>query len=93
MKIITDHKWRDIVLGQDLTKKQRKEFDYITDEDFDYSGFVKYRGVIYDIGEFMFTDWADWHDYDGYMSDSFFSGVLIKLSEDGEQCKIATYLS
>lgn len=31
--------------------------------------------------------------FDGYYSDSFFSGFLIKLSNDGESYKIATYIS
>jgi hypothetical protein len=32
-------------------------------------------------------------DWDGYQSDSYFSGVVIKISPDGEQYKIGTYFS
>ena len=29
--------------------------------------------------------------WDGYISDSFFSGVLIKISDDNEEYQIGTY--
>jgi len=97
--IKTDNKWRNLLYGYELPKKQRKEFDYLNDEEFAISNFAKYRGNYYDVGEFqrvpdirnedgpMFAKW------DGYKSDSYFSGILIKLSSDGERYKIGMFYS
>lgn len=30
--------------------------------------------------------------WDGYHSDSYFSGIVIKLSPDGEQYQVGTYI-
>jgi len=35
-------------------------------------------------------DFQSWH---GHKGDSFFSGTLIRVSDDGEEYQIATYLS
>ena len=66
------------------------------------SRFIRYRGLLY-YDEFMAIDpmWKlhypedesgfdTWH---GYISDSFFSGLLIRYSEDCVQYQIATYMS
>lgn len=34
---------------------------------------------------------SDFKGWDGYASDSYFSGVLIKLSRDGEEYMVGTY--
>jgi hypothetical protein len=97
--IKSDKKWRNLLYGYELPKKQRKEFDYLTDEEFDTRNFAKYRGNYYDVGEFQRVpsikseDGPAFVKWDGYMSDSYFSGVLIKLSSDGEQYKIGMFYS
>jgi hypothetical protein len=97
--IKSDKKWRNLLYGYDLPKKWRKEFDYLTDEEFEIHDFAKYRGWVYDVHEFMripqgtgggFPELAAW---DGYMSDTYSSGVVIKLSSDGEQYKIGRFYS
>jgi hypothetical protein len=69
------------------------EFDY-QDEDDSFDGFIQYRGNWYHLDGFMRMDstseLSDWH---GYASDSYFSGVVIRVSEDGEQYQIGTYFS
>ena len=92
--IKTDHKWRDLVYRCDVPAKVlADQFDYqdaseVTD------GFFCYRGYWYHIDGFMRIennpDLTGWH---GYASDSYFSGVLIQLSNDGEQIKVGTYFS
>jgi len=99
--IKTNKHWHNCLYGYELTEKEAKEFDYIDEKDFPLHDFARYRGVVYDLHEFIPTrpgpfnpglpvEFGDW---DGYASDSFFSGVLIKLSEDGEQYQIGTYYS
>lgn len=96
VKIRTNKAWREFKSRDDVPKKILKsEFDW-TDEDYekngDYSdGFIHYLGCWYHLSQFMKMDATPgWH---GGHADSFFSGVLIKLSSDGEVYQIATYTS
>jgi hypothetical protein len=97
LTIKTNNQFRNTLYGYELTAKERAEFDYLTDEEIQDRSFVRYRGWCYDLSEFMrcnlngsFPEWANW---DGYSSDSAFSGVLVKYSADFEQVKLATYYS
>jgi hypothetical protein len=97
--IKTDGKWKKLLYGYELPKKQRKEFKYLTDEEFDVRNFAKYHKNYYDINEFMRIPKIQSEDaeafgrWDGYTSDTAFSGVLIKLSSDGERYKIGMFYS
>ena len=93
LRIITDHKWKNFIYGVELTEKERREFDYMDAEEIDTASFFRYRARVYSIEDFMRIE----HNvalmgWDGYASDSFFSGVVIKISDDGEQYKIGTYI-
>lgn len=88
---------RDIVYWWELTPKEQKEFTYLDDDDrrMDAS-FFRYRGNVYDLGEFMRVEkYAPdvFRGYDGYASDSYFSGILVKYAEDNERVIVATYIS
>jgi hypothetical protein len=92
----TDHKWRDLTYRWDVPADiLASQFDYLDAEEA-LDGFFQYRNYWYHIGDFMaFTGDVEpplqgWH---GYSGDSYFSGVLIKLSKDGEQIKVGTYFS
>jgi hypothetical protein len=97
--IKTDGKWKKLLYGYELPKKQRKEFDYLTDEEFDVQNFARYRGNYYDVSEFQIVPRIESEDgpkfakWDGYSQETYFSGVLIKLSSDGEQYKIGRFYS
>ena len=66
--------------------KLRTEFDYLTDEEFEETIFVKYRDHWYSLDhDFIRCDrdaTGDLSEWDGYASDSFFSGVVVKYRED-----------
>jgi hypothetical protein len=94
MEIITNNQWRNLKYGYEMPEKFRNDFDYIDQAEFDTHDFVVYRGQWYDVNEFMsvegnspFTGWY------GYASDSFFSGIVIKLSDDNEKVIIGRYFS
>lgn len=92
--IKTNNQWRDLVYRADVPAKVlADQFDY-QDADDTTDGFFCYRGHWYHLDCFMRIEGNEalkgWH---GYASDSYFSGVLIKLSEDGEQVMCATYFS
>ena len=101
MHIRTNWHRREIVSEFQLTEKEREQFDYLDwhamDDGRDSASFFRYRGELYDLGQFMRTDApgtpvAAW---DGYMSDSYFSGTLVKfVSEDcDDYIIVASYYS
>lgn len=94
MKIRTNNKPRDILHAWQLTEKELAEFDYLEGKRLDFASFFRYKGDVYDLGEFMccpdnfqFKNWA------GYCSDSFFSGILIKYCNNFEQVIVGQYFS
>lgn len=95
MKIKSDKKWKNFRYGYELPKKALKDFDWLKDAE-DEDGFMNYRGRWYHLQEFMRLDakapdaLSKWH---GYSADSYFSGVVIRVSSDGEQYQIGTYFS
>lgn len=90
MKIITNNQPRLLLYGYELTDKEKQDFDYL--EDIDSHSFLKYKGTIYDAGEFMRVDNDYLKGWDGYSSDSYFSGVLIKYI-DSDHVIVARYYS
>lgn len=98
MKIKTNNVPRHLVYGCGLSEKEAADFDYLNPEELHERAFVRYKGQVYDMGDFMRIDktvaphaqregWEHWH---GYSSDSFFSGVLVRFSDDGESVVMAT---
>jgi hypothetical protein len=83
-----------LVYFWELTEKEKKEFDYINNPDDNFLGF-RYKENVYDLGDCMRID--DNSPFkglaDGYYSDSFFSGILVKLTEDSDFIKAYTYIS
>ena len=101
VQIRTNYHERQFVYRYDVPAKiLSSQFDYLDEDTFD--GFFKYRNHWYHLTDFMGlpagiseiwdTD-SPLRDWDGYASDSFFSGVLIKVSEDCETYQVATYIS
>ena len=82
MKITTNNQYRDILNAYDLTSRELEDFDYLEEGE---GSFIRYKGRIWDLSEFMLTDLKGW---DGISSDTYFSGSVIKLSEDGDTVKV-----
>jgi hypothetical protein len=109
-RVKTNHNYRPLISGWQLTDSERAEFDYIEDWDNDTSNrFVRYRGQVYDTNEFSRiigydselgpmgfshraspdSELINWH---GILTDSFFSAIVIKYSEDWESVKVGLAL-
>jgi hypothetical protein len=98
IKLITDNKWKHFKYGNEVPKKvMETQFDYLSEEkQFDY--FIQYRKRWYHIDDFLVISKhsplkelkGEWH---GYMPDSFFSGIVIQISDDNESYIIGTYIS
>ena len=97
MNIITNNRPRPLLALIDLPEKARADFDYVKDGAEFYPSFVQYKGVWYDVADSQSIrtgpgapmGWAytvekdsPFADWDGIMSDSFFSGVLFKWAND-----------
>lgn len=102
IRIITDHKWRDLKYGYELAPKWRKEFTWIDSAEFDLTEFVVYRKWVYPVSEFMALNRGSFTNtpadsplaaWDGYISDSFFSGVVVRFSRDCEQVQVGRFIS
>ena len=98
LSIITNHQPRFTIPGYDLTAKERAEFDYYTEQELEEATFFRYKGNVYDLGEFMRCemngyDQPAWSRWDGYYSESAFSGVLIKFTPDSDSVIVARYMS
>jgi hypothetical protein len=98
MKIQCNNKPRIVLTHWELTDKEKLGFDYLPEGE---GSFFRYKGAVYDLGEFMRIDKGaapdpqrpNWENFDGYRSDSFFSGVLVKFCDDLESVIVATYYS
>jgi len=95
MEIVTNNHYRGVLTSFDLTQKEAKEFDYLDLENGEGS-FFRYKGQVYDLGEFFPWDnpaSPTRSDWDGFRSDSYFSGIVIKYSDCLEAVKVGVVLS
>ena len=86
-----------LLSGYELNDKERTELYYIDDFNECTYQFFRYKDYIYDVLEFMTTSSMPADNllraWDGYRSDSFFSGIVIKYVNDYEFVKVGTYFS
>lgn len=103
--IITNNHRREVIDAWQLTPKERAEFDYLDWEKIEAgsesASFFRYHGQLYDLDEFSafwglhrdggLPDWAA--GWEGYISDSFFSGMLVKYVDENEWVVVARFYS
>lgn len=105
VRVVTNNVPRDVIDAYQLTLTERTEFDYINwagiDAGTDSASFFRYRGTVYDLGEFS----ADYgitrgaglpehlSHWDGYRSDSFFSAIVVRYVDDCERVIVGLVLS
>lgn len=91
VRVTTNNVPRDIVDAYELTAAEREDFDYLDwdaiDEGNDSASFIRFKGQLYDLGEFMRpnypgeSDLSGWH---GVRTDSYFSALVVKLVGDDQ---------
>lgn len=94
---------REILDGYLLTEKDRQEFDYIdwdaVDNGEDGTTFFRYKGDLYHLEDAMRIDAntlpvdSFLKGWQGYYGESYFSGILVKYTQDCEQVIIGQYFS
>jgi hypothetical protein len=90
MNIITNNQPRPLMYLCDFSESEqaqiRKDFDWMDPSDLECNyGFFRYRGCIYHLQDFLRVAneaTGDLEGWDGYTSDTFFSGTIIRLVED-----------
>jgi hypothetical protein len=101
LTIRTNHQPRPILDASELTDKERKEFDYLDwpalDRGEASASFFRYKGTVCDLGEFMTTsgmpEFSPLIQWDGYCSNSFFSGIVVRYTIDYEFVVVGTYFA
>lgn len=100
LTIITNNVPRDVLEGYELTPAERDEFDYIdwsaVERGEDSCSFFRYKGDLYDLGEFERWDnpaSPTRQGWDGIQPDSFFSGVLVRYCDNFERIIVGRYYS
>jgi hypothetical protein len=89
-QIITDHKWKQFHYWDTVPANIYKDYDWLDPQD-KSDNWIEYRRSWYHVSDFMrCQNFSGWH---GYHCDSFFSGVLVEISDDGEQYRIGTCIS
>ena len=97
LTIITNNVPRDIVHAYELPIKVRDDFDYLDWTAIEMgeanAEFVQYKGEWYDINDMMSTHGVQFDgSWDAYISDSFFSGILLRYAaEESEQVIMGRY--
>ena len=102
VKITTNNHWREFIGFWEINNPNIQdglECDYNYLDDIESEYFICYRDRWYHLSDFMSLhnkihcpNPPDlMNGWDGYLNDSFFSGVLIKVSECGEGYQIATF--
>lgn len=101
LTIITNRQPRELVSLNDIPRRFHSDFDHLDGEEKYTPRLVKYKRIYYDVGEFVRTpqDEAPRQNlnqlsaWDGYQSDSYFSGVVIKWCDDYERVIVGRYYS
>lgn len=82
--IRTNNQPRPLILGFELSDKEREEYKDLIDN-IDERTFFRYKGNVYLLDDILTTTYAQdlkekgWH---GYTTDTYYSGVCIKLVDD-----------
>ena len=92
MNVKTNNVPRHVLYGCELSPEEKKQNDYLSDDELDCACFFRYKGRLYDLGEFCCCPGAlkPWH---GYFSYTFSSGIVVKYVSYSEQVIVGTYYS
>ena len=93
LTIKTNNTPRLILNWDELTVSEQSEFDYIDPND--GGSFFRYKGFCYGLHEFERINNSEIVDelqvWEGIKSESYFSGILLKIAEDGDEVIVGYY--
>ena len=88
LRIKTNNVWRKFNHRWNVPKYAFETDLYSINEDY---GFFKYRERWFHLSQF--EEFKNKWGWQGIINDSYYSGILIRLSSDGESYQIATFSS
>lgn len=89
MIVVTNNIARTLVSFHDLPESAQAEFDYVSADDRFTTRFFNYKGDWFDSHEFIrVRSFPKWH---GAMSDTYFSGMLIRITDDAESVVVGRW--
>lgn len=91
LTVITNNKPRNLLTWHDLPKKAQVDLDYLSEDDRHSDRIVMYKGEFYDVHEFMRVTGDELKTWDGYMSHSYFSGLVVRYVDDFERVITGRY--
>lgn len=95
--VITNHVPRFTVDACNVPASARDEFDYLDwdalEAGLDSREFVRYRGTWYDLGDLEGSLTLEGSQWDAHLSDTFFSGILVRWCEGFESVILGRYFS
>ena len=97
MNIITNNHYRFTLTWHELTETEQNDLTGLYDT-IEESTFFRYRGHVYDLGEFQAKTRYNnldpqLHGWDGYKNEPFFSSILVRYSDDCESVRVGLALS
>lgn len=87
-RIITNHHWRPFKPAHEVPTEVLDDYSHLDIDELTW-GWIQYQGQWLHISDFMRCEGS----WDGVRGESYFSGLLIKVSQDSEEYKIARWLS
>ena len=89
--VSSDGKFKPFLYDYEVPKKVLAAYDWL-DDDAKADGWVKYKNEYMHLSDFMRLSGSGMgRDWNGHNGDSYFSGTVIKMTDDGEEYKIGRY--
>lgn len=90
-RVITNNHWRQFRYRNEVPESVlASEFEHL-DEEEGFDGFFEYRGTWYHLSDFMFL--KDNRKWRGYCSQTAWSAVVIRVSQDAETYQVGLAVS
>ncbi len=101
IKKISNNHWRPLYHYLELTESQQQQVKDNYNHDITDSTFFIYQDYIYSLDDFMAINNRVYNPvpqdymkgYDGYLHDTYFSGILIKISDCNEAAQVTRFYS
>ena len=90
LRIITNNHRREVLYWPELTQAEQREHDWILEsdtQDIDTVEFFRYKGWTYCLSDIMRVESyapVEFQGWDGYVSETFFSGILVKYAREDD---------
>jgi hypothetical protein len=92
--IVTNHRWRRFLCGGAVpTSVMNDQFPHL-DDCMREGGFIHYRDWWYHLSDFEVVDRAQQlHEdgWQGYLTDTAFSGIALRINDAGDEFQICTW--